>query len=215
MRRVDNDDIRITRQIKSQGPIMEFKKRKVDEVMRVFIVFVLVNLALDIGVIRGDVIDSAPNGFTSRNRVTIAATADDVFRLLVENVGDWWDPDHTFSGNAANLSIEAAPGGCFCEKLGDKAGVAHLAVVFVEPGKQLRLRGGLGPLQGLGVTGALTWALKAVGETTEVTLTYAVGGYYPDGLDTLAATVDGVLGAQLVRLKNAIEKAAPEPLEKR
>jgi hypothetical protein len=33
-----------------------------------------------------------------------------------------------------------------------------------------------------------------------------VGGYSPDGLDTLAMPVDGVLGEQLERLKSTIEK---------
>lgn len=162
----------------------------------------------------GEVIDASPNGFTSKNTAKIATPADKVFRVLVENVGEWWDPAHTFSGDATNLSIEAKPGGCFCEKLRDKGGVEHLEIVFVEPAKQLRMRGGLGPLQGMGVTGGLTWALRETGETTEVTLTYAVGGYHPDGLDTLAAPVDNVLGGQLERLKSFTEKTASQSPEK-
>jgi uncharacterized protein YndB with AHSA1/START domain len=155
----------------------------------------------------GEVVDSSPGGFTSKHTTKITASADEVFHALVDEVDEWWDPDHTFSGDSANLYIEAEPGGCFCEKLGDSGGVEHLEVVFVEPGRQLRMRGGLGPLQGMGVSGSLTWTIEHSPESTEVTLTYAVGGYHAGGLHALAEPVDTVLGGQLARLKKFIEEA--------
>ncbi len=47
----------------------------------------------------------------------IQASPDEVYSKLVHNVGSWWDPAHTISNDAANLSIEEKPMGCFCEKL--------------------------------------------------------------------------------------------------
>ena len=87
--------------------------------------------------------------------------------------------------------------------------VKHLDVVFAEPGKFLRMRGALGPLQAMAVTGSLTWKLTKMSSGTEVELTYAVGGYRPGGLQVLAPAVDRVLFSQLTRLKNFIEKGKP------
>ena len=52
--------------------------------------------------------------------------------------------------DAKNLSIDARPGGCFCEKLPNGGGVEHARVVYVAPREVLRLSGALGPLQGVG-----------------------------------------------------------------
>jgi len=57
-----------------------------------------------------------PNGFEVATTVTVAAPADRVYSALGE-VGRWWSPSHTFSRDAANLSIELRAGGCFCERL--------------------------------------------------------------------------------------------------
>ena len=58
----------------------------------------------------------------------------------------------------------------------------------------------------LGVDGSLTFSLEPAADETQVTLTYAVGGYYPGGLDTLAAPVDSVLKGQLASLKSFVEE---------
>ncbi len=98
-----------------------------------------------------EVADSASNGFTLKTTIQIQAPPDTVYRRLIQ-VGDWWDPAHTFSGDAKNLSIDEKPTGCFCEKLANGGGVRHLEVVFLAPGKRLVLSGGLGPLQSMGAT---------------------------------------------------------------
>ena len=94
--------------------------------------------------VRADVADSAANGFTVKLAIAIEAPPQDVYSRLVHNVGDWWDPTHTFSGDAHNLSIDDKPMGCFCEKLPGGGGVRHLEVVYADPGKRLVLIGGLG-----------------------------------------------------------------------
>ena len=65
------------------------------------------------------------NGFEVATTGTIAAPADRVYAALGE-VGHWWDPSHTFSRDAANLSMELRAGGCFCERLKDGGSVQHL-----------------------------------------------------------------------------------------
>lgn len=145
-----------------------------------------------------DVVDRSASGFTLRATALVAAPPARAYRALVD-IGAWWSSDHTYSGDARNMSIAAQPGGCFCEKLPDGGGVEHGRVLYLAPGSVLRLAAALGPLQALGVTGSLTWQIVADGPGSRVTVTYAVGGYAPGGLEALAGPVDAVLAEQVQR----------------
>lgn len=158
----------------------------------------------------GEVLDASQSGFTSRNIVRVSAPAAEVYRSLVDDIGAWWDPDHTYSGDSNNLSLDAKAGGCFCERLAGGGRVKHMEVVYAQPGKTLRMRGGLGPLQSMGVDGAMTFSFEPSGDATQVTLIYTVGGYYPGGLEQLSETVDGVLRGQLQRLSQHVEAQSPK-----
>jgi uncharacterized protein YndB with AHSA1/START domain len=168
-------------------------------------------LVLIAGPAAAAVVEATPNGFEVQATTHVAATPEAVYAALIRPSG-WWSSDHTYSGDAANLSLEAKAGGCWCERLQGGGGVQHLVVVYAVPGSALRVRGALGPLQGLGVEGALTWTIKpAAGGGSDVTQTYVVGGFAPGGLAALAAPVDTVLGEQLARLKSSIETGEPAP----
>ena len=156
-----------------------------------------------------EVADSSPNGFTVSAEFMVKTSAKKLYKALVDDVGSWWDPSHTFSGASKNLSIEAKPGGCFCEKLGKRGFVRHLDVVFAAPGKQLRLTGGLGPLQRFGVNGSMTFVMSENEGMTKLEFSYRVGGYSASGLDRLATSVDHVLMTQLARLKRYAETGEP------
>jgi uncharacterized protein YndB with AHSA1/START domain len=155
------------------------------------------------------VVDSTRAGFLVRSEAVVHAAPDSVYRALTGRIGAWWDPEHTFSGEARNLSLDATPGGCFCESLPEGGGVRHLTVVFASPGRRLRLAGALGPLQGAGVAGSLTWSLSPAPDGTKVVLDYSVGGYLTGGLAALAPAVDAVLSGQLARLKQFAETGRP------
>jgi uncharacterized protein YndB with AHSA1/START domain len=165
--------------------------------------------AMWLGSARAEVVAASANGFEIRNTAVIKAPADKVYGTLLQ-IGLWWSPMHTWSGAAANLSIDARPGGCFCEKLADGGGVQHMTVDFVMPGKVLRMSGALGPLQPEGLAGSLTWALKAIAGGTELTQTYKAGGYATRPLPEWAPDVNGVLAEQLARLKKLIETGKPD-----
>jgi len=158
-----------------------------------------------------DVADSSPNGFTVKITIQIQAPPAEVYRKLVANVGEWWNPQHTFSGNSRNLSIDGKAQGCFCEKLPNQGSVRHMEVVNASPGARLVLSGALGPMQTQAVVGTMTFQLAAVDSGTKLDVTYAVGGYMPGGLANLAKVVDGVLTEQVTRLKNFAEKGNPDP----
>ncbi len=156
-----------------------------------------------------EVVDASEHGFTVRNVARIAAHRSRVYNAAVNLVGRWWDPAHTFSGLAANLSLEARPGGCLCERL-TNGGVVHLNVVYVAAQQEVRFAGSLGPLQRTGVSGAKIWMLTDDGDATRFEWTYTVGGYRAGGLASIAAAVDIVLAGQLERLKRFVETVRPE-----
>lgn len=147
-----------------------------------------------------EVTAAAANGFTIRHEVTVSASRADAWRFAVGDVGQWWSGDHTITGDARNMSIDARPLGCFCETVGDYGGVVHLTVTFVNPGVLLRMTGGLGPLGLMGATGNMLWEFSDTTEGTGIRFTYAVGGFHPDGFEELADGVDYVIGEALQRL---------------
>jgi len=156
-----------------------------------------------------EVTDSAANGFTTVNTVIVDADRAVAWAAAIR-IGAWWSSAHTMSGDASRMSIEPKTQGCFCESLGDNAGVVHLTVGSVMPGTSLRLSGGLGPLGLMGVDGNMTWDFEDAGGGTRIRFKYAVGGYMPGGLDQIAGPVDAVLGEALGRLKTYIETGRPE-----
>ena len=158
-----------------------------------------------------EVTNSAANGFTTVNEVVIADGRAEAWVAAVGKVGSWWSSDHTVSGDASRMSIKPETQGCFCESLGEQAGVVHLVVTMVNPTHLLRMTGGLGPLGLMGVDGNMTWEFEDVEGGTRVRFTYAVGGYRVGGLNEIAPAVDFVIGEALGRLKAYVETGNPEP----
>lgn len=150
------------------------------------------------------------DGFAIEQGVDVAADPIAVYALL-QQPGRWWNSDHSYSGDARNMTLDARIGGCFCETLPAKDGlfagtVEHARVIYAAPARTLRLVGSLGPLQAEAVTGTLTFALKPLGTGgTRIDMTYIVGGYVRGGADKLARAVDMVLGQQLQGLKRAAD----------
>lgn len=150
-----------------------------------------------------------PNGFLVKFEVSVNAPAAKVYDALVGQIGSWWDPEHTYSGDAKNLSIEARPGGCFCEKLPNGGAIEHMRVIYVARDQVLRLSGALGPLQASGVAGSMTWKLIGGSDNTRVQLSYSVGGFIDGGFEKVAPAVESVLREQFDRLKLFVETGKP------
>lgn len=148
---------------------------------------------------RGEVVAVEPHGFSLSSSAVVPAPPGEVYSAL-RRIGDWWSGDHSYSGDAAKMTLSPHPGGCFCELLPDGGWVEHMRVVQVRPGALLRLAGGLGPLQAEGVRGTLSWQLSAEGEGTRIVQTYVVGGFIGPGASVYAPPVDRVLEEQLARL---------------
>jgi uncharacterized protein YndB with AHSA1/START domain len=153
---------------------------------------------------QAEVLDAREGAFSVQTSAVTAATPAQVYAALGKP-GLWWDPAHTWSGSAKNLSLQLRAGGCFCEKLPPGGSVEHGRVVFAQPGKLLRLDAALGPLQQMAVTAVLSFELKPEAAGTRVTMTYRVSGALTLEAAKLAPGVDQVMGTQFGRLIRFLE----------
>ena len=147
---------------------------------------------------------SAATGFEIETAADIAAPPAAVYAAF-GRIGDWWNGAHSYSGDARNLSLDLVAGGCLCERWAGGS-AEHERVIQAQPGKLVRLKGGLGPLQGQGVEGAWSWEFAPAGTGTRLTMRYVVGGYIPGGIAQWAQPVDRVLAEAVARLKSYVEK---------
>lgn len=153
------------------------------------------------------VAESSSSGFVIQLGIDVPADADRSWAELV-TPRKWWSSEHSYSGDAANFSLDPRAGGCFCEvlpnrtspKAAPRGSVEHMRVVYVEEPRALRMTGALGPLQAGAGTGTLTVILKPEGEGTRILWEYAYGGYLRGDVPAMAKAVDGVLAEQLLRL---------------
>lgn len=157
------------------------------------------------GAARAEVVERRDDGYRLRNAVVVEGVDATAAWAALTRVERWWDARHTYSGDAANLSLEARPGGCFCETL-DGGGVEHGRVVLAWPAQGLlRLVGGLGPLQAESAAAVLTWEIRARDAGgVEIVQTYNVGPAAPETV-AWADLVDQVLRTQLERLAGHLD----------
>jgi uncharacterized protein YndB with AHSA1/START domain len=152
------------------------------------------------GTAGAEVRNLSAGGFTVALERDIAAAPKDVYAALTGRVSNWWESSHSWSGDSANLYVDATPGGCFCERLENGGWVEHLRVIYLAPGRELRLRGSLGPLMDLGLVGTMIWRLEPTEAGTRFLWQYVVQGHMDGGFEQLAPVVDRVNATQLERL---------------
>ncbi|MBN9789178.1 ATPase [Pseudonocardia sp. TMWB2A] len=167
------------------------------------------------------VVDATDSGFAVTADYDIAVPPDALWAMLVQPEL-WWSAEHSWSGDAANFSLNPVAGGCFCERLVTPGSiddheeevkyrantVEHARVLYADSGKLLRLSGALGPLQSEAVTGTLSFTLTpGPTNSSKLRMDYIVGGYSRIPLKNVAPAVDKVMTEQMVRLKEAAEKS--------
>lgn len=153
----------------------------------------------------GEVIAKDKTGFQIKLEHSIDTAPKRLFATILD-ISKWWNASHTYSGDSKNLSLDLKQK-CFLEKLPDGGFVRHLEISNYQPEKMMVLTGGLGPLQPMGVFGALTIAVTPdpADAKCKLLVTYNVSGFSKDGLDSLAAVVEGVVAAQFSNLKKVAE----------
>jgi len=107
----------------------------------------------------------------------------------------WWDPAHSYTGDAANLSLSLAPGGCWCEAMADGTAFEHGRTVSQVYG-EIRLHAPFGPLRDMATRADLIVTWPQVDGVVTPTWTFIVEG---PGVGALAEPVDGVIGGGFVR----------------
>ncbi|WP_155263442.1 hypothetical protein [Sphingomonas segetis] len=148
-----------------------------------------------------EVVSASANGFEVRETVPLVIPPDAAFSAFAE-LPAWWNAEHTYSGDSANLRLELTPGGCFCERIPKSGGgIEHMHVAYVEPGKRVVLTGSLGPLLYEATTGVMDVQVKTIAGGSQLTLNYKVAGFANGGAARMAPIVDSVLADQLKRLR--------------
>lgn len=165
----------------------------------------IVTASLASGVAFAEVEHVSPHGFVSTHELALDATPAESYRAFVQDVAQWWDATHSYSGEASAFSIDDQAGGCFCETTGDIR-VQHMRVVNVHKGRSITMLGGLGPLQSMAVHGSMSFVFLPGDTGTTLQYQYSVGGYLPGGLESLAGPVDQVQLSQLKRLQAYLAK---------
>ncbi len=173
--------------------------------------------------LHAEVADKSDAGFVVRGEVAIAKTPLEVWAALIAPAR-WWNKSHSWSGDAANLYMDAQATGCFCELLPRakdspestrRGSVEHMHILFADPGKLLRMSGALGPLQGEAAHGTLSVSLKpdgqADGSGSKLKWEYVVGGYMRLPADQIAPAVDGMITEQFTRLAALLDSPAEMP----
>ena len=154
-----------------------------------------------------EVVSADEHDFEVRHSVQLKVPPADAWAAFAR-IGKWWSPDHTYSGNASNLSLSPTAGGCLCERIGPSGGVEHLRVTAALPPKRLVLTGALGPLLYEAVAGVMDVKFEASGDGTTVSIDYRASGFVHGNGADLAKPVDAVLGEQLARFATFAGSAA-------
>lgn len=153
-----------------------------------------------------EVLSSGDNGFAVSHSISTPAEPFVAYRTMTSHIDQWWNGDHSWSGDAGNLYMDIKLGGCFCERLPGGGKVEHLRIIYLAPGNLIRFDGALGPLQQMAVEGRMIWKIEEEGEGSKVSFTYLVHGFSQDGFEVLAPAVDGVIGEQLTRLGERLDR---------
>lgn len=154
-----------------------------------------------------EVVSAGPNGFHVRQSVQIVVPTDTAYAGF-GRVGSWWNKDHTYSGDSANLTMTLSPGGCFCERLPNGGGIEHLRISYLDPGKRIVLTGSLGPLLYEATSGVMDMKFERTAGGSKITMDYKVGGFANGGADKMAPLVDGVLAEQFKRYREYVRRPA-------
>ncbi len=144
--------------------------------------------------VAAEIVSRSENAFTLRFEDQTRLGPAGVARAFSE-VNLWWDPAHSYTGNAANLSLDLTPGGCWCEAMPDGTRFDHGRVLSEVYG-EIRLHAPFGPLRSMATRADLivTWPL--VDGVVTPTWTFIVEG---PGVGALAEPVDGVIGGGFAR----------------
>lgn len=157
-------------------------------------------LALSAAPAAAEVVSRTADSFTLRHAVGAEIAPDDIPAAFAA-LPRWWDAAHTYSGSAANLSLDLAPGGCWCETLADGTHFDHGRTVSVTADRMV-FDAPFGPLRGKTTWAELVVSWPAANRGWTPTWTMTVEG---PGIGAMADGVDAVMGAGYQRWLHYLE----------
>ncbi|RBP48770.1 hypothetical protein [Arenicella xantha] len=144
------------------------------------------------------VVSSTPSHYVLQHQAQSTLSPDQLW-LRLSQPSQWWHPDHTYSGDASNLSLDLEAGGLWREDWNGHS-VLHGMVVNFQAPELLRLEAPFGPLQGMAVKTIWTITIKPHHNGSLVIFDEISNGSDASGLDELAKAVDYVKGEAISRL---------------
>lgn len=164
------------------------------------------SLAALAGPAAAEVSARSENGFRLTYERTVTASAEAVLEA-VGRPAAWWSDPHTYSGSAANISVDLRPGGCWCEAL-PGGGVKHAEAVLVWPEQRMvSFEAPFGPLRSIGADALLTmtWTDAPSGTGRTLKWTFVVSG---PGAGAMADAIDAVTSEQFGRLADHLDRGS-------
>jgi hypothetical protein len=165
---------------------------------------IAVAVSLVPGLAAAEIVSRFENAFTLRFAVGLEASREDVIDAVRE-VPAWWDPAHSYTGDAANLSLAFQPGGCWCERMADGTDFRHGSVVSIDP-DQVRFDAPLGPLNGKATRADLIFSAGPENRGTLAAMEFVVEG---PGVGAFSDAVHGVMQQAWTRYVRFIEYGEP------
>lgn len=147
---------------------------------------------------QAEIVSSSASHYVLRHEAKSELDIEALWERLIEP-SLWWHPEHTYSGDSKNLSLEPKAGGLWREDWNENS-VEHGRVINVATGKMIRLDAPFGPLQEMAVTTIWTITIKADGDHSIIVFDEIANGSSLSGLDELAKAVDFVKSEAIVRL---------------
>lgn len=143
------------------------------------------------------VVERSADHFALRYEIDLESPPEDMWTALQE-IGLWWDGAHTYSGDAANMTLALEPGGCLCERMPDGTLFEHGRVRVADPGTGVLLDAPLGPLKDAATMAqwSIGWTGSAIGHGWTLVISYVVRG---PGVGAWAEGVDSVMRGQYGR----------------
>jgi hypothetical protein len=147
-----------------------------------------------------EVVSADTHGFEVQETVNLVVPINQAYAAF-GRLGNWWNSDHSYSGDARNIRLALQPGGCMCESNPKGGGVEHMRVAVVMPNERIVMTGSLGPLLYEAASGVMDVKFDKIAGGTKVTLNYRAAGFANANADKMAPLVDSVLADQMKRFR--------------
>ncbi len=166
--------------------------------MKYLVAAVMIVFCFSTNVSNAEIVSSSDSHFVLRHEAQSTLSADELWQRLTQPA-TWWHPDHTYSGRAENLSLNAEVGGVWREDW-DEGAVIHGTITFLRRGEILRMNAPFGPLQALGAYTIWTITISQDGDGSKVVFDEVSNGPPSADMAETAKAVDFVKGEAIIRL---------------